>query len=98
MQYERETIERVVRPVLPLVQQCFDQHPLPGALPGLVSVTMNLWSMGPNTGFVSSVRVAEEPALSQCLAGVFTPLSFGPPKDPKLPAGSVAVVVVVEAR
>jgi serine/threonine-protein kinase len=96
-QYDRVAVERPVMPMLPLVQACIDKHPVSGRLPAAIAVTLELFGMGPNTGKVWTARVAEDPALAKCLEGVFTGISFGPPANPKLPAGAIFVSVIVEA-
>jgi hypothetical protein len=96
-QYDRIAVERPVMPMLPLVQACIDKHPVSGRLPAAIAVTLELFAMGPNTGKVWTARVAEDPALAKCIEGVFTGISFGPPANPKMPAGAVFVSVLVEA-
>lgn len=97
MQYDRVAIERMVLPMRPLVELCFQKHPLAGKLPTVVGVGLELWNVGNDMGKVRDVRVHEAPALAQCIHDVFITLSFGPPKDPKMPPGAVFVSVEVSA-
>jgi serine/threonine protein kinase len=97
IQYDRQAILRVVRPVKPLVLACLQQH-TPRTLPAAMSVDLELWSIGDNAGQVRDVRAHESPALVRCFRDVFMPLSFGPGRSPNVPPGAVGIRVVARRQ
>jgi hypothetical protein len=97
-QYDAATVEGAVRPLKPLVQSCVEQH-APHAIPSVISVTLELWSVGPELGKVRDARVTREsPALATCLRDVFMPVTLPPPKSPSMALGAIFVMVRVDAR
>jgi hypothetical protein len=94
LQYDVRTVERIVAPLRPRVQQCVEQHP-PHTIPAALGVDLELWSLGDQVGKVRDVRVQEPPALSKCLYDVFISVSMGPPKDPRMPPAAVFVSIDV---
>jgi len=94
LQYDQAAVDRVVNGYRGSAQMCVDQHP-PTAIPAGISIDLELWSLD-KAGEVRDARVQETGALATCLHDVFSGASFGPPKDPKMPAGAVFVVVRIE--
>ena len=95
LQYDEPTARRFLKPVLPLVRSCIEEH-TPRTLPATIGVTLELWSIGDEVGKVRAVNVSEPEALQACLRDAFMPVSFGPPKQAAIPPGAVFVSLFVE--